>query len=92
MKKTYIDNEKYTKEEVKKAYQDGKIVLLISRVDSWFSKEPRICKTQEEAEKLLKMDTRGECYSISEEVWTTRPKSLKEVLEIASCYPRKYLF
>jgi len=79
-----IGGEEYTRNEIEKAFEENRIAITTSHgSDGGFVDVLRICDYPEEAEALAEYDTRGLCYSMSEEVWGRYPKDLKEVYKLA---------
>lgn len=62
-------------EQIKAAFSTGRAVLAHNRADNG-SRTSLMLNGRH-------FDTRGQCYSMREEVWTTVPKSLQQALQIA---------
>ena len=71
------DGKETTKDAITAAYKAGKAVLVWSHRDGHNS-----CGLMLDG---IERDTRGECYSMWDEVWTTGPKTLQEALDAALC-------
>ena len=71
------DGTEVTKNDIEKAFKNGDAILIHAR---------RLDGTTSSALMLngVEFDTRNECYSMWEEVWTRKPKSLTEALRAAS--------
>lgn len=73
----YISNgDAVTLDQIKRAFESRQAVLVHGRKQN---SGTSTCLSLDGVER----DTRGECYSMSEEVWTTRPKTLGECLRYA---------
>lgn len=73
---TLFDGSPATLEQIKEAFEAGDAVLVhYYRPDGWTGTGLRL-----DGEYF---DTRGECFSMWEEQWTSKPKTLAEALEAA---------
>lgn len=70
------DGTQTTAEQVKTAFLDGLAVLVHGRADGGTATGLMLDGRH--------IDTRGECYSMWEEVWTTTPSSIKDCLKAGS--------
>lgn len=68
-------------EEIKKAFEDGKVRLV--HAHNYASKGLGDSIKTSVTLDGVDRDTRGQCYSAWEEVWTTVPETILEALEIA---------
>lgn len=66
-----------SKEQIKEAFENGKAVLVHGRRENGSSTCLRLDGQH--------FDNRGECYSMWEEMWTTKPKSYMQCLALARC-------
>ena len=68
----YYDREgnEITKEQIQSAYHSGQATLIHTRGDGHTS-------TRQSLENVQK-DTRGQCFSMWDEVWTTKPVNIQD--------------
>ncbi len=69
---TLYDGTKVTQRAIVQAFRAGRARLICSWPDTSL---PRRVSLRLDG---VDMDTRGQCYMMSEEVWTVKPKSLWE--------------
>lgn len=67
------DGIEVTEEQIRVAFEAGKAVIVYGRGEN--------CTTTSLALDGQHRDTRGECYSVWDEVWTAQPQSLKQALD-----------
>lgn len=64
---------------IRVAFEAGKAVLVYSWENGYTKKGLML--------DGIERDTRGACYSVWEEVWTSKPKTFKEALDAAYFNP-----
>lgn len=64
-----------TKEQIQAAFSAGHAVIVHNHGDNHTKSGLMIDGKH--------MDTRGECYSVWDEVWTSRPQSIQECYQVA---------
>lgn len=74
-----MDGTEVTAQQIREAYDAGKAVLVHGRRDGGSSTALKL-----DGEHI---DTRGQCYSVWEEVWTRTPQTLREALDAAYYNP-----
>ncbi len=78
----YYDTEgrELVRSEIEKAVEEGRAVLRWSH-DNWKNVASLyICEDAEEAEMEASRDTRGECWSMADEVWSETPDRRQALL------------
>lgn len=70
------DGTEVTREQIANAYAEGKARLCHGRRDGGTSTGLML--------DGIDYDTRGECFSVWDEVWTTRPQTIREALAAAA--------
>lgn len=83
------DGVKVTRDEIKKAYEAGLVVLRWGHGNWKNTASLIIARDQEDAGFESDVDTRGDCWSMSDECWSTRPETLGEALK-AGCGQMSY--
>ena len=79
------DGRKTDREEIASAVKDGRAVIRYSRANWYSPAYLYILSTREEADRESKIDTRGKRSSIWEEVWSSRPRSVRQAWVAARC-------
>ena len=70
-----INGEEVTREQIEAAFEAGDAVFVHGRADGH--------NTTGLALDGKHFDTRGECYSMWEETWTSQPTCLRDCLDVA---------
>jgi len=78
-----------TRDEIKKAYVAGLCVLRWGRGNWKNTVNLIIARDAEEADLEADVDTRGDCWSMSDEQWSCRPETLGEAIK-AGCGQMSY--
>lgn len=68
-----IDGTEVSASQIKAAFEAGEAAIVYGRGEN--------CTTTSLALDWQHRDTRGECHSVWDEVWTARPQSLKQALD-----------
>jgi len=71
------DGTEVTIDQIREAFASGVAVLVHGRANWHNTTALRL--------DGLDVDTRGECYSAWDEVWTTQPKSVNQCCGVARC-------
>ncbi len=75
------DGAEVTAEQIKAAFADGRAVLVHNNRENHSSTGLMLDGKH--------MDTRGQCYSVWDEVWTRTPETIQQALNAAYAGPRK---
>lgn len=78
------DGVEISKEALEKAVQEGRAVIFFGRGNWQTTESVGIYDTAKEADEMADIDTRGECYAMSDEVWAHKA-TLKEALKGCRC-------
>ena len=78
------DGQELSREEIARAVKEKRAILRWQH-GNWKNYATLvICQTAEDADIESERDTRGECWSMSEEVWSDYPCTIREALKAAS--------